>query len=429
MKQYYSLLNTFYPTSGSFVRNCLLIRGYLYLKFVMNTLRMKKIIRVATHSGSLGKLLQGQLRFMSTYYTMIGIGSKGESVNGQTVIDRLAQKENVHVIPIEMTSEITPVKDIKALYQLYRVFKKEKPFIVHSHTPKAGTLSMIAARIARVPHRLHTVAGLPLVEATGMKRRILNIVEKLTYSCATKVYPNSFGLQDIILNNNFADREKLKVIGAGSSNGIDTSYFDPSLYSQDSNRKLREELAIEASDFIFIFLGRIVRDKGINELVAAFKQIAKKHPHAKLLLVGYYHKATAELFPETEQEIETNKNIIVLKWQEDVRPFLCISNVLTFPSYREGFPNTVLQASVMKLPSIVTDINGCNEIIEDGLNGSVIPVKNAEALQTSMEKLLVDTNYYTHLMENSRVLTSEKYEQKYIWKSLLAEYKELTKNA
>jgi len=428
MKQYYSLLNTFYPTSGSFVGNYLIVRSNLYFKYMINNLKMKKIIRVATHSGSLGKLLQGQLRFMSTYYTMIGVGSKGESVDGQTVIDKLAQKENVSVVPVEMTREITPVQDIKALYQLYRVFKKEKPLIVHSHTPKAGTLAMIAARIARVPHRLHTVAGLPLVEATGMKRRILNLVEKLTYSCATKVYPNSFGLQDIILDNNFADRKKMKVIGAGSSNGIDTSYFDPSLYTQDRNIKLRKELSLAVSDFVFIFLGRIVRDKGINELVAAFKQLSKKHTHAKLLLVGYYDKNTAALLPETNEEIETNENIIMLKWQDDVRPFLSISNVLAFPSYREGFPNTVLQASAMKLPSIVTDINGCNEIIENGRNGSIIPVKNAEALQTGMEKLIVDTKYYAHLIENSRAIICEKYEQKYIWESLLTEYNELSKN-
>lgn len=390
--------------------------------------KMKKIIRVATHLGSLENLLEGQLQFISTYYDIVGVGSEGACADGQTIIEKLTQRENVRVVPVEMTRRITPVKDIGALYRLYRVFKKEKPLIVHSHTPKAGTLAMIAARIAGVPHRLHTVAGLPLVEATGIKRRLLNIVEKVTYSCATKVYPNSYGLQDIIVDNNFTDPKKMKVIGAGSSNGIDTSYFDPSLYSQDSTRKLREELSLNTSDFVFIFLGRIVRDKGINELVKAFKQLARKHAHAKLLLVGYYDTSTAELFPETEAEIEKNRNIFVLDWQDDVRPFLYISNVLTFPSYREGFPNTVLQASAMKIPSIVANINGCNEIIKDGLNGCVIPVKNIAALQSAMEKLLLDTKYYKHLIDNSRAPICKNYERKYIWESLLAEYNELSKN-
>lgn len=386
---------------------------------------MKKIIRIATHLGSLDNLLQGQMQFMSAYYNVIGIGSDDGK---QSIGEKLAQKENIKVIPIEMTREITPIKDIKALYELYKVFKKEKPLIVHSHTPKAGTLAMIAAKIAGVPHRLHDVAGLPLVEAKGIKRKILNIVEKITYCCATKIYPNSFGLQDIIIDNNFTNQKKMKVFGYGSSNGIDTSHFNPILYSEESNLKLREELSIETSDFVFIFLGRIVKDKGINELVKAFKQLAEKHQQIKLLLVGYYDTSTAELLPETISEIEKNKNIITLEWQDDVRPFLSMSNVLAFPSYREGFPNTVLQANAMKIPSIVADINGCNEIITDGVNGTIVPVKNVEALQNAMERLILDTNYYQHLVKNCRTSICEKYEQKDIWKLLLQEYNQISNN-
>lgn len=386
---------------------------------------MKKIIRVATHSGSLGTLLQGQLHFMSAYYEMIGIGSRGDITNGEAVIDTLAKKENVRVIPVEMTREITPLKDLKALYQLYKIFKKEKPAIVHSHTPKAGTLAMLAAKIARVPNRLHTVAGLPLVEATGTRRRLLNFVEKITYACATKIYPNSFGLKEIILDHKFTDSKKIKVIGTGSSNGIDTSHFTPSVYTENEKQKLYKQLSINPSDFVYTFLGRIVKDKGINELVKAFKNIQKEHPDTKLLLVGYYDQETAQLFLETENEIETNKNIILIGWQEDVRPYLAISNVLTFPSYREGFPNTVLQASAMQIPSIVSDINGCNEIVEEGINGTIIPVKNVDALQKSMEELLVNKKYYSYLSQNARAPICEKYERKRIWKSLLEEYESL----
>lgn len=386
---------------------------------------MKKIIRVATHSGSLGTLLQGQLRFMAAHYEMIGIGSRGDIINGETAIDTLAREEKVRVIPVEMTREITPLKDLQAVYQLYKIFKKEKPAIVHSHTPKAGTLAMLAAKMAKVPNRLHTVAGLPLVEATGIKRGLLNFVERMTYACATKVYPNSFGLKDIILKNAFTDSKKLKVIGKGSSNGIDTSHFTPAFYTDTEKGTLRKELKIKPSDFVYTFLGRIVKDKGINELVKAFKNIQKTHAHAILLLVGYYDQATAQLVAETEREIQNNKNIILIEWQEDVRPFLAISNVLTFPSYREGFPNTVLQASAMQIPSIVSDINGCNEIIQEGINGNIIPVKNVKALQKSMLRLLVDTNYYTQLTKNTRAAICEKYERKFIWESLLKEYKSL----
>ena len=392
----------------------------------MNTLRTNRVIRVATHSGSLSNLLQGQLRFMSSYFDMIGIGSEGDRIDGQTTIERLAQSENVRVVPVEMTRAITPIKDLQALYKLYKVFKREKPLIVHSHTPKAGTLAMIAARISKVPHRLHTVAGLPLVEAKGIKRQLLNVVEKLTYACATKVYPNSFGLRDIIIANSFTYLEKTKVIGQGSSNGIDTSYFDPDQYSNGTNEHLRTELSFRDSDFIFIFLGRVVRDKGINELIAAFKELGIRHSRAKLLLVGYYETSTAQLLPETEREIATNRQITVLGWQDDVRPFLAIADVLAFPSYREGFPNTVLQASAMKVPSIVCDINGCNEIIREGVNGTIIPVKNASALEKAMEKLMDDSAYYNRLVENSRESIRDNYERRDVWKSLLEEYNELS---
>jgi glycosyltransferase involved in cell wall biosynthesis len=229
------------------------------------------------------------------------------------------------------------------------------------------------------------------------------------------------------MDNNFTKPEKMMVIGAGSSNGIDTSHFDPALFNEASNNELREELSLRTSDFVFIFLGRIVRDKGINELVVAFKELVKKHPQAKLLLVGYYNASMAQLLPETEKEIEHNERITVLKWQEDVRPFLSISNVLAFPSYREGFPNTVLHASAMEIPSIVCDINGCNEIITDGLNGTIIPVKNTPALQGAMETLLENKEYYTHLRTSSRAPICEKYERTYIWQSLLAEYDKLSK--
>jgi len=390
---------------------------------------MKKIIRVATHSGSLGKLLEGQLKFMANYYEVIGIGSEGEWISGNTPIKKLSEKEGIRVIPVEIAREISIIKDIKALYNLYKIFKKEAPYIVHSHTPKAGTLSMLAAKLAKVPHRLHTIAGLPLVEATGLKRCILNIVEKITYSCATKVYPNSLGLKEIIVNNKFTHTRKLKVIGKGSSNGINTAHFNPSLFSKDQDEQLRKKLVLSNSDFVFIFLGRLVKDKGIDELITAFDQLSKKHLNVKLLLVGYYNKKTALLAQETEQIIETHKQIMLLDWQEDVRPYLSLADALVFPSYREGFPNTVLQSSAMKLPCIVTDINGCNEIIVNNYNGIIIPKKDSIALKNSMEKLFTDKLYYQHLAQNSRDFICKNFEQEYIWKSLLQEYQSLTKKS
>ncbi|MCB0470377.1 MAG: glycosyltransferase family 4 protein, partial [Flavobacteriaceae bacterium] len=333
----------------------------------------RKIIRITTVPGSLKGLLKGQLKFMSQYYEMIGVSSYHKEI-----LEGLAEDEGVRVVPVNMTRQITPIRDLIALRQLYKLLKKEKPFIVHTHTPKAGTLGMIAAKLARVPHRFHTVAGMPLLESKGSKRKMLNFVEKLTYSCATKVYPNSKGLLEIIIDQKFCEASKLKVIGEGSSNGIDTSYFDPYLFTEKDNSLLKESLGIENDDYVFIFIGRLVADKGINELVSAFNKLSSSNEKAKLLLVGTFEEELDPLKPETRQIIDQNKRILSVGWQEDVRPFLAISNMLTFPSYREGFPNVVMQAGAMGLYSIVTDINGCNEIIIEGENGTIIPVKNEE---------------------------------------------------
>ncbi|WP_010178372.1 glycosyltransferase family 4 protein [Aquimarina agarilytica] len=385
---------------------------------------MAKIIRVTTVPVSLGGLLKGQLKFMSNYYEILGISSEGSASINSTIYN-VAEDEGIRVIPVEMTRKITPIKDLKAVYQLYKVFKKEKPDIVHSHTPKAGTLGMLAAKLAGVPNRLHTIAGLPLLVVTGPKRKLLNFVEKLTYSCATKIYPNSYGLKDIIVENKFIAEEKTKVIAKGSSNGIDTSYFDPSLYSDSEKEDLKKQLSIKQSDVVFLFVGRLVKDKGINELIEAFKKISVEFDQAKLLLVGTYEKDLDPLLPDTETEINTNSNIISVGWQNDVRPFFSIADVLTFPSYREGFPNVVMQAGAMGLPSIVTDINGCNEIVSEGINGLIIPVQSTKALYSSMKKLLIDHKLKEDLGSNSRAVIVNSYERTFVWQQLLKEYKAL----
>ncbi|WP_140937934.1 glycosyltransferase family 4 protein [Sphingobacterium lumbrici] len=376
-----------------------------------------KLIRITTVPTSLKILLKGQHRFMSENgFDVIGISSSGEELQD------VEREENIRTIAVEMTRTISPFKDLKSVWQLYKIFKKEKPQIVHTHTPKAGTVGMLAAKLAGVPHRLHTVAGLPLLVAKGKKRKLLDFVEKITYRCATKIYPNSVGLYDIILENKYTSKGKLKVIGEGSSNGIDTSHFNPALISEQQKQELKNSLGIKPEDFLFVFVGRIVADKGINELVAAFKNSKLQVPNSKLLLVGDFETALDPLLPETLKEMDTNPNIISVGYQSDVRPYFAISDCLVFPSYREGFPNVVMQAGAMGLPSIVTDINGCNEIVKDGFNGLIIPAQNQEKLYEKMLFLLENPEKRKEIADNSRQQIVENYERKYIWNELLKEY-------
>ena len=385
---------------------------------------MKKLIRITTVPLSLKVLLKGQLRFMaSNGFDVKGVSSAGEELR------EVHENEGIAVEAITMSRKITPFQDLKSLWEMWNFLRKEKPQIVHTHTPKAGIIGMLAARLAGVPHRLHTVAGLPLMEATGTKRKILNFVEKLTYSSATRVYPNSKGLYDFILQNNFTQSNKLKIIANGSSNGIDTAFFSPDQVTEIERVTLREKLNIQPDDFVFVFVGRIVSDKGINELIKAFSELqaAENNEPAgiKLLLVGGLENDLDPLNPETLAEINQNKDIISVGFQQDVRSFFAIADALVFPSYREGFPNVVMQAGAMGLPSIVSDINGCNEIIIEGENGLIIPSKNVEKLKEKMLTLAKDKNLYTKLKGNSRRMIENKYEQSVVWNALLEEYEGL----
>lgn len=408
-----------------------------------------KLIRITTVPLSLKVLLKGQLKFMADHFEVIGLSSSGRD------LDEVQKNEGIRVEAIEMTRQITPFQDLVSLWKLYRFLKKEKPQIVHTHTPKAGIIGMLAAKLAGVPHRLHTVAGLPLMEASGPKRKLLDFVEKLTYRAATRVYPNSKGLYDFILENRYTKPSKLKIIANGSSNGIDTQFFNPEAVSETDKKNLKESLGIQSSDFIFVFVGRLVGDKGINELVAAFKELKTKNHDAstlisnpqslvpssqslvpnpkslvpskvpKLLLVGSMESDLDPLEEGTLKAINNNPKIISVGYQQDVRPYFAISDALVFPSYREGFPNVVMQAGAMGLPAIVSDINGCNEIIVEGENGSIIPPKNAEGLYTAMQNIMNDSSYYKHLAANARRMIQSRYEQTVVWQAILEEYRKL----
>lgn len=380
---------------------------------------MYKLYRITTVPLSLETLLKGQLRYMSQYYHITAISSD------KPKLEKVGKTEGVHTFSVELTRQITLWQDLKALWELYCYFKKEKPEIVHTHTPKAGLIGMLAAYLAKVPHRLHTVAGMPLMEATGLKRTILNCTEELTYSCATKVYPNAIGLETFIIKHKFCNPDKLKIIAGGSSNGIDTQHFCRTSLPDGIVDSLKQELQIHQEDTTFCFVGRLVKDKGINELVKAFVSLNKKYPQTKLLLVGPFERELDPLNAETEKLISNHPAIIHTGYQQDVRPYLAIADIFVFPSYREGFPNVVMQAGAMDLPSIVTDINGCNEIIQQDINGLIIPPKDASALYNAMELLLIDKNKRNAMAAVSRQMIANRYEQFYVWQELLKEYQSL----
>lgn len=377
----------------------------------------KKIIRITTVPVSLNVLLKGQLRYIQNHYEVIAVSGSG------TDLVEVERREGVRIFPIEMHRTISPLKDISSIYQFYKFLKKEKPFIVHSHTPKAGFVAMIASYLAGVPNRLHTVAGLPLMETRGIKRRILLIVEKLTYFLSTLILPNSYGLKDFIIKNRLTSEDKLKILGNGSSNGIDLTYFQSSIATRTESYSIIEKYGLD-DKLIFLFIGRIVSHKGIEELLNAFAQINNKHQHTILLLVGDLEDFLYPLSTETKQNL-LHPCVIRVGYQTDIRCYLELADIFVFPTYREGFPNVVLQACAFNLPCIVTDVAGCNEIIQNNENGILIPPKDTEKLAEAMEFLTLNTKIRKELGEGNRRGVEKKFQQPVIWELLLNLYNSL----
>lgn len=377
-----------------------------------------KLIRTSTIPLSLNVLLKGQLRFLSTYFEVIGISSSGP------LLEEVAEREGVAVDVVEMERGISPFKDFISLVQLVSKFRKEKPLIVHSITPKAGLLTMLAGKLAGVPIRIHTFTGLIFPSKEGLTHQLLILMDKLLCWSATHIYPEGEGVKNDLLRYEITSKD-LRVLASGNVNGIDTKSFSKGALTVLETNELKGSLGILETDFVFVFVGRLVGDKGINELIKAFQEIDKDN--VKLILVGPLETELDPLETDTLHSLTTNKNIVSVGFQKDVRAYFAISDALVFPSYREGFPNVVMQAGAMELPSIVTNINGCNEIIVEGENGTIIPVKNSKAIREAMLRFVDDKVYYEKIKSKARSMICSRYEQAVVWEAIRGEYFRLLK--
>ncbi|MBT5954897.1 glycosyltransferase family 4 protein [bacterium] len=381
------------------------------------------LIRVATSSMALNVLLKNQLKYMSRYFDVIAVGG------GKDGLMEVRKRENVSVIDVPMTRSITPFRDLISLCRLIIICFVNRPIIIHSHTPKAGLLSMIAGWITLVPIRIHTVAGLPLVETRNIKRKILLLVERITYLLSTDVYCVSTKLMKLIIRLKLISSDKISVINKGSSNGIDETYF-----LEDVERIMDSfgmKNGFKEDDFILTYVGRLVEDKGVNELILAFKEISRFNKSIKLLLLGSFEETLCPLSSFSIQEIKTNSGIVCTGFVDDIRPYLRMTKVFVFPTYREGFPNSLLQAALMGIPCITTNINGCNEIILNDYNGIIIPKKNMVCLLNAIEILFKNQKVYLKYKKNaeeySNVILND-FSQRNFHDSLLKEYEHKLKS-
>lgn len=368
---------------------------------------MKKIIRSSTIPQSLNWFCRGILKELSREYEVVAVSSPGEA------LDAVAEREGVKTIAVPMERHISLLKDIKSLWRMWRVLRREKPDMIHSMTPKAGLVSMMAGWLAGVPVRVHTFTGLVWPTSVGLKRRVLMATDWLTCACATHVIPEGEGVKSDLLNHHLTNKP-IKVLGYGNVMGIDLNRYNPA----DFNKEQHE-------GFTFVFVGRIVRDKGINELVSAFDRLHQEHGDTKLVLVGSREDHLDPVLPETLKRIEQGDGIDYVGRQSDVRPFYAYADALVFPSYREGFPNVVIEAGAMGLPSIVTDINGSREIIIDGENGVIIPSRDEESLYRAMKRFVENPDEVKAIAANARPLIASRFEQGFVRQCLYDFYHEV----
>lgn len=320
-------------------------------------------------------------------------------------------------IEVPMERHISLMKDMAALLKMIGVMAREKPYVVHSMTPKAGLLTMVSAWLTGVPIRIHTFTGLVWPTAVGGKRKLLKLTDKLLCACATHIIPEGQGVLNDLKNGGIT-KKQMKVLGYGNVRGVDMKRFNPARFCQTQTvDKL----------FTFVFVGRIVGDKGVNELVAAFIRLHEIDNRIRLVLVGSYEQNLDPVSDITRQYIDDNDaiNACGAKYGDDLLQMYVDADCFVMPSYREGFPNTVLEAGAMGLPSIVTDTNGSREVIIDGENGLIVPSKDVDALFLAMERMLTDDAARQYMARNARKLIASRFEKDFVQNCQIAFYKEI----
>ena len=375
----------------------------------------QKIIRACTVSLSF-IFLERMILELQKKYEVILLSSPGSE------LDEMERKYGVQGKRVPMERHISLFYDLVSLLHLIQTFLKEKPTMVHSMTPKAGLLCMIAAWLTRVPVRVHTFTGLVFPTATGLKRRILMLTDSITCACATHVIPEGEGVMKDLRNHGIT-KKPMKVLGYGNIKGVDMMHYSRRPEVMELAQKLKKE-----GVFTFLFVGRIAKDKGINELCTAMGKLSGFAP-VRLLLVGWNEDCQDPISQEAKEMIENNSALEYVggKYGNELLAYYAAADCFVLPSYREGFPNTVLEAGAMGLPSIVTDINGSREIIIEGENGVIVPPRNEETLFQAMLEMVRNKSKREYMASQARDLIASRFEQSFVQKCLLDFYEEILK--
>lgn len=375
-----------------------------------------KIVLSATVPETFATILKEQPHYLSRHFHVELATSPSES------FPNVGHNEGLVVHPVPMKRGISVPNDFLSVLHMVRVLRKVRPALVHSYTPKAGLVTMLAAWLCRVPVRVHTFTGLIFPTAHGLRQKLLIWVDRLICACATHIVPEGLGVKKDLENFRITNKP-LRVIGYGNIAGINTAYFSPVATGiAQSAAELRNRLGLGSEAFLFCFVGRLNKDKGLAELLQAFSALPTR---AHLALIGDLDQ-TAPVDATTLAAITSHPHVHALGFMADIRCALGAADLLVLPSYREGFPNVLLEAGAMALPVIATDINGCNEVVEPGLNGWLVPPHDSPALEDAMRQVMqMSALMRSQMGQHARVRIQQRFERQQHWERMVAFYKTL----
>lgn len=378
---------------------------------------MKKKIAIVTTIGlSLDKLFPDFYPLLvERDYEIVGICSNDDYVEN-------VRRQGVRVITVSMTRDFTPFKDLKSLWQLCRIFRKEKFDIIHFSTPKASLLASIAGRISFSPVLLYTLRGLGYTAYTGLKRHIAKFCEKITCCGADYIISISHSLRECAINEGIVSGEKVHVLWQGSSKGVDLKTFNLDEKMKFRASQIREKFGIEDSDIVLGFAGRLTEEKGIVEFYRAFQNIRKDNIH--ILLIGQQDGRNP--LPESFIcEMDKDLKVYRIGFQEDLPTFLAAMDIFVMPTYREGFGNAIIEASAMKRPVIATDIPGCRDAVKDGQTGILVGLKDVKSLQQAIEQLISDPEKRKEMGQKGFEWVKENFSRDLVWDRTLELYEQM----
>jgi len=376
-----------------------------------------KVAHITTIDLSLRYLLLNQLRTIEDAgYHVVGISSPGPYKHE-------IEAAGIRHIPVSMTRRFSPLADIVSLVNLVRVLRRECFDIVHTHNPKPGLIGQIAARMARVPIVVNTLHGFYFHDGMpSFWRNFYIATEKIAARCSDVILSQNSEDIETAISSGIAGREKLRFLG----NGIDLTQFDPSIIDPDISRAKRRELGLQEGQPVVGFVGRLVEEKGILELLEAAKKVIEYVPEARFLIVGPIDDEKADaLTPAIASEYGLAHACVFTGMRNDMPDLYAMMDVFVLPSHREGFPRSPMEASAMGVPCVVTDIRGCRETVEHGRNGWLVTVGDVPQLADAISVLLTNQELKTHMGRQARNKALDEFDEQVVFQRILQEYARL----